>query len=95
MAQKLEGFEVTIILATLGVRAVLAGLVGFAVVFVVKILLEEIGGEDSDPAMVSILTALATSLSIGLGILLSAISHNVLEYLKDRLGTRGKAEDNS
>ncbi len=85
--------EVFLITMYLVVRGVLAAIVGWLLITIVNALIAELGGEDSDPAMTAILASVATALATGFSSLVAGISASILDYLKDRLGTRGKAEE--
>ena len=87
--------EVLVILTHLAVRGSLALLVGGGLALIIKVLIQELGGEDSDPAMTAILGGLAGALGIGFGALVNAVCVDVLGYLRDRLGTRTKPDDGS
>ena len=84
--------EVLVILSYLAVRGSLAWIVGLLLMRIINVLISELGGEDSDPAMTAILGGLTVALGGGFTIIIASISTSILDYLKDRLGTRGEAE---
>ena len=90
MLDKSEVFLITIYLV---IRGALAGGMGWLLMIIIGALISELGGEESDPAMTAILAAVATALAGGFSVLVAGISASILDYLKDRLGTRDKAEE--
>ena len=90
---KLDRSEVLIILSTLGVRSVLVIVLAGILSFLVKLMVTELGGEDSDPAMTAMLGTLTGAAGSGFVLLTQSVTHDVLGHLKERLGTRDEAED--
>ncbi len=81
----LQVAEVTLILTHLRIRAALATMLSVAIGIVIWVLIKELGGEASDPAMTAILASMATGLVLALKDLIQAISADIQGYLKDRL----------
>lgn len=94
MKTKLDGGEIAVMLTYLLVRAALVGALGYLLWDVVGSFAGELEkGNEANPATTGFLGLAIGALASGFTLLVGSLSVDVLGYLKDRLGTRGKAED--
>ena len=91
--ERLESREIRIILAVFAGRTILAALLGTLVAVCLRWLIIELQGGDPNAALTALLGAIVGYIGASLQQIVGAIAADVLGYLKDRLGTRGKAED--
>lgn len=93
MPENLQKNEVVVILSYLFVRGFLVLSLSFIIGAAFWALLTELNKEDPNAALTALLGMVIGFIGSSLIALANAIAMSVLDYLKDRLGTRGKAEE--
>lgn len=94
MKTHLDAGEIAVMLSYLVVRAVLAGALGYLLWDIVgQFAVELEKGNEANPATTGFLGLAIGGLAAGFAVLMGSLSVDVLGYLKDRLGTRGRADD--
>ena len=89
----IAGRELKVILAYLVARSGIATLLGLLVGSALYLLITELNGTAPNAALTALLGAIVGYIGNSLQQVIAALSAPVLDYLKDRLGTRGKVED--